>query len=167
MFLGNSYINNKSKIKGGTAKIFALWEYWVLSFFIFKEVKMSKLEASLILYIILFIIIFLIDYLFIKRKYLKILNGKSKKKKRVKELTEIVYLIGKFKLEKDKLPINKILIISSLINAFIISLVSVIVMLININVTLQLIIGFILLISLIYSLYEILGMYLVKKGYGK
>ena len=128
---------------------------------------MSKLEASLILYIILFIIIFLIDYLFIKRKYLKILNGKSKKKKRVKELTEIVYLIGKFKLEKDKLPINKILIISSLINAFIISLVSVIVMLININVTLQLIIGFILLISLIYSLYEILGMYLVKKGYGK
>jgi len=128
---------------------------------------MDKLTAALILFLILLGVIFLVDYIFIKRNYLRRLNGKKKRKKKDSEITEIVYLIGKFKLDKSKLPMNKLLLGISFINAFIISLVAVLVILININILLQLIIGFILLIALIYSIYELLGRYLVKKGYVK
>ena len=79
---------------------------------------MEKLEATLILFLLLLVIIFLVDYFFIKRKYLKRLNGKSKKKKKEKnnELTEIAYLVGKFKLNKNELPLNKLLLGISLSN---------------------------------------------------
>jgi len=117
---------------------------------------MDKLTAALILFLILLGVIFLVDYIFIKRNYLRRLNGKKKRKKKDSEITEIVYLIGKFKLDKSKLPMNKLLLGISFINAFIISLVAVLVILININILLQLIIGFILLIALIYSIYELL-----------
>lgn len=129
---------------------------------------MDKLKLSLILFILIFIIVFLVDYLFIKRKYLKRINGKGKrKKKKNNELIELSYLVGKFNLDKNKLPLKKVLMISSIINALIISLVSIVVMLIKVNYIIQLMIGFVLLISLIYSLYEIYGRFLVKKGYGK
>lgn len=128
---------------------------------------MSRTEAALIIFLLLFIIVFIFDYFIVNKKYLKRLNGKIKKKKKNNELTEISYLVGKFNLDKSKININRLLIVIALINAFIISIVSVSVMLIKINIILQLLIGFILLISLIYSLYEILGRILVKKGYGK
>lgn len=129
---------------------------------------MNKLYAALILFLVLFILVFLVDYFFVKRKYLKKLNGKKKvKKNKNNELTEIAYLIGKFKLNKDDLNLNKLLIVISLINALIISLVAVLVLLINIHIIVQLLIGFILLIALIYSIYELLGRYLVKGGFKK
>lgn len=129
---------------------------------------MDKLSMIFILFAILLILVFFVDYVFIKRRYLNKINGKKKnKKKSNNELTELSYLIGKFKLDKDKLPLNILLLIISLINAFIIALVAVVVMLININIIFQLLIGFILLIALIYSIYELLGNYLVKKGYVK
>ena len=129
---------------------------------------MSRLEAALIIFGLLFIIIFIVDYFFIKRKYLKRLYDKRKKKrKKNNELMEISYLVSKFNLDKDKLNLKKLLILVSMINAFIISFVSVVVMLIRINIILQLFIGFVLLMALIYALYEILGRHLVKKGYGK
>lgn len=129
---------------------------------------MNRLQAALILFALLFIILFIGDYFFIKRRYLKRLKGKGKKKnKKNNELTEISYLVGKFNLDKNKINLNKLLIVISIINALIISLVSVVVMLIRINVILQLIIGFVLLISLIYALYELLGRFLVMKGYDK
>jgi len=126
---------------------------------------MDKLEAILLLFGILFIGVFLVDYLFIKRKYLNRLNGKKKSKKKDKktELTEIAYLVGKFKLDKKELNLNKLLVIISLLNALIISLVAVVVLLIKVHIVIQLLIGFILLIALIYSIYELLGRYLVKE----
>lgn len=123
---------------------------------------MNKLQASLYLFLILLIIIFLIDYVFIKRKHLKETTGKKKNKKD-SELIEILYLSGKFNLEKNKLNTNGLLIGISFINAFIISLVAVVVLMLNIYILFQLLIGFILLIALIYSIYELLGRYLVKK----
>lgn len=128
---------------------------------------MSRLEGAFILFSILFLIVFLIDYLLIKRKYLKKGNENKKKKNKNNELTEISYLIVKFKLDKNKLPIERLLVSISFINAFIIALVAVAVIFINIHIILQLLLGFILLMSLIYSIYEILGRYLVKKGYMK
>ena len=126
---------------------------------------MEKLSAALILFAIMLVLIFLLDYFVIKRKYLKKLTGKNKSKKKNNELTELSYLVLKFKLNKDKLPLNILLVVISFINAFIISLVAIVVMLININIIIQLIIGFVLLIALIYSIYELLGRYLLKKGY--
>lgn len=130
---------------------------------------MERLTAALILFAILLLVVFLVDYLFIKRKYYKNITGKKKGKKKNKdnELLELSYLVVKFNLDKTKLPLNSLLVIISLFNAFIISLVAVVVIIININIILQLIIGFILLLALIYSMYELLGRYLVKKGFGK
>lgn len=126
---------------------------------------MSKLEAALILFLIILVIVFLLDYVFVKKKYLKRLNVKKKNKKKNNELTEIAYLVGKFKLNKKELPMNKLLLGISFINGFIISFVAIVVLLINIHIIFQLIIGFILLLALIYSLYELIGRYLVKAGY--
>ena len=128
--------------------------------------QMSKELAALIFFGILFVIIFFFDYFFVKRRYLKRLNGKKKKKKN-NELTEIVYLVNKFNLDKNSLNKNKLCIVFSLINAFIISLVAVVVLLIDTYIVLQLLIGFILLIALIYAMYELLGRYLERRGYGK
>ncbi len=128
---------------------------------------MNRLTAALILFAILFGLIFIVDYLFIKRRYLKRLNSKKKKKKKNKELMELSYLIGKFKLDKDALPLNKVLLMVSLINAFIIAFVAIVVLILNVHLIIQLIVGFILLLALIYSIYELYGRYLVKKGYGK
>ena len=124
---------------------------------------MSRELAALIVFGILFIIVFVFDYFFVKRRYLK----KKKKGRKKSELIEIAYLVGKFQIDIDKVKMNILLIVTSLINAFIIALVSVTILLIRINIFLQLIIGFILLLALIYSLYEILGRHLIKKGYVK
>ena len=124
---------------------------------------MSRELAALIVFGLLFIIVFVFDYFFVKRRYLK----KKKKGRKKSELIEIAYLVGKFQIDIDKVKMNKLLIVTSLINAFIIALVSVTILLIRINIFLQLIIGFILLLALIYSLYEILGRHLIKKGYVK
>ena len=128
---------------------------------------MSRIEAGIYAFLILFIIIFTVDYLFIKRRYLKRLNGKKKRKKKDNELMELSYLIVKFKLDKSKLPLNKLLVIISLINAFIISIVSVTVLLLDTYTIVRLLIGFVLLMGLIYSLYEILGRILERRGFSK
>ena len=128
---------------------------------------MSRIEAGIYAFLILFIIIFTVDYLFIKRRYLKRLNGKKKRKKKDNELMELSYLIVKFKLDKSKLPLNKLLVIISLINAFIISIVSVTVLLLDTYTIVRLLVGFVLLMGLIYSLYEILGRILERRGFSK
>ena len=127
--------------------------------------NMSKIEAAGIFFLILLVIVFLVDYLFIKRRYLR--RVKKKKNKKNKELTKIVYLVSKFNLDKNKLPMPLLLFIISLINAFIISLVAVVVILSNTYVVLELLLGFILLFALIYAIYELLGRYLERRGYSK
>ena len=130
---------------------------------------MSRIEAGLILFAMLFVVIFLVDYLCIKLRYLRRLTGKKKSKKNKKnnELMELSYLIGKFHLDKDKLPIKVLLPIISAINALIISLVAVVVIATNTYIILQFLMGFVLLILLIYALYELLGRFLERRGYTK
>ncbi len=120
--------------------------------------NISRLEAGIIVFLVLFIVIFVFDYFFIKRKYLK-----KKRKKKNNELMELSYLINKFNLNKDALNLKRLLLCISLINAFIISLVSVTVLVIDTYVILKFIIGFILLIALIYAIYELLGRFLERK----
>ncbi len=120
---------------------------------------MENIKDCLIVFSILFIVIFLIDYFFIKRKYLKKMKNKKKNKK---DLMELTYLINKFKLNKDKLPLNKLLIIISAINAFIISVVYVVLVFFDTYLIVKFIVGFFLLIALIYAMYELLGRYLER-----
>lgn len=119
---------------------------------------MEKLEAGLIIFLFLFIIIFIVDYFFIKKRYLKNL----KKKKNKKELMEINYLVNKFKLDKNKLALNKLLPIISAINAFIIAIVYVTILVFDTYLIVKFIIGFFLLIAIIYAMYELLGRYLER-----
>ncbi len=119
--------------------------------------NLTRIEAGILVFLIIFVIIFLGDYFFVKRKYLK-----KKKKGKKQELMEASYLAAKFKLNQESLINKKMLKIFSMINAFIIAIVCVTVLVIDCNVILKLVIGFILLIALIYAIYEILGRYLER-----
>lgn len=116
----------------------------------------------LIYFIVVFIIIFLCDYLIMKKPYLN-----KKKKKKDNEVFELTYIVSKFKLDKSKLNIKRCLIEFSLMNAFIISFTVVVLYILDLFIIWQFLIGFILLVGLIYSIYEIYGNILVKKGYIK
>ncbi len=119
---------------------------------------------ELYFFLLVTIIIFLVDYFVFLRPKVK----KSKRKnqaKMPKELLEVVYLSKRFKLKKENLMKKSIMVWIAVINSTIISLVSAIIHLIPINIILQLLIGVVLLLALLYSLYEIFGRILAKKGY--
>lgn len=118
----------------------------------------GNMEKVLIISGICFIILFIIFYLynFIK---LKSVVKKSKDKYNF----SVKYLMARFKLSKNTLVNRKMMIIYSLIDAFIVTLVFIIIELLPLPFYLQLIIGFTLLFALIYAIYEILGRYLKRK----
>ena len=102
-----------------------------------------------------------------KKDKKKARNTKKKKIELNKEFGEINYLTAKFKLDKNKLNYKSCILWISLINAFIIAFVSTVISAIPAKIIWQLLVGFVLIFALIYSLYEIYGRILVKKGFGK
>lgn len=120
---------------------------------------------------VLYVLVFIVDYFFInKRKYnlmFKKQKDNKKKKKEVKEFGEINYLVGKFKLDKKKIDYKSVILWTAIINSFIISFVSTVISAIPTHIFWQLAVGFVLIFALIYSLYEIYGRILVKKGWVK
>lgn len=125
-----------------------------------------KYESAVYVFIILMVVVFLVDYYFINKRKLALINSKGVtkkgKQKTVKSISEIDYLVAKFKLNKKKLNKEKAIIWISLINSFIISIVSSIIMLMPFKIMWQMLIAFVLLFGLIYALYEIYGRYLKK-----
>ena len=115
-----------------------------------------KYLNTLYTFIALFIVIGLANYYLNKRK----LNKKKNKKN--KPIGEIDYLVTKFKLDKNKLNKNKMIIYIAMINSFIISFTSCLIMIIPLKLIWQMLIAFVLLFSLIYALYEIYGRHLKK-----
>ncbi len=109
-------------------------------------------------YIALLVVVFLVTYIM---DLIKI------KKKKTNKIGEMQYLISKFKLDKNKINYKKSCMIISIINAFIIATVITVISMIKLHMTIQLAVGFILLFSLIYSMYEIYGRILAKKYYKK
>ena len=107
----------------------------------------GNMEKVLIISSICFIILFIIFYLynFIK---LKSVVKKSKDKYNF----SVKYLMARFKLSKNTLVNRKMMIIYSLIDAFIVTLVFIIIELLPLPFYLQLIIGFTLLFALIYAI---------------
>ena len=124
---------------------------------------------TLIWGLFVFIVVFLINSLWIfKRGYENIKKQKSKKKnKKLEEFVGLSYLIPKFKLDINKMDLNYVFFMVSLIDAFIISFVFVVITIIPWDMGFSMLLGFVLLFGLIYALYEILGRVLVKKGWSK
>lgn len=118
----------------------------------------GNMEKVLIISSICFMFLFIIFYLFNFIK-LKSVVKKSKDKYNF----SVKYLMARFKLSKNTLVNRKMMIIYSLIDAFIVTLVFIIIELLPLPFYLQLIIGFTLLFALIYAIYEILGRYLKRK----
>ena len=115
---------------------------------------MEQIIYDILFFLIVFAIIFTINYLV----YLK-------KIKKGKHLEIVDYVVLRFNLDSKKINARRMILAISLINAFIISLVSTVITKLNIAIIWQFMIGFVLLFGLIYSLYEIYGKYLIKKGY--
>ncbi len=120
--------------------------------------------TDLIFFLVTWVVIFLVDFLALLRpKAKKIMNTKGRKKKN--DILEVQYLSGKFKIDKTKLLKTSILVWMAIINSFIISFVATAIHMLPIKLLFQLLIGVVLLFALIYSLYELFGRILVKKGY--
>ncbi len=117
-----------------------------------------QIWMEIIFFFLMFFIVFLITYIINLRKY---------KKKKYKSIGELNYLILKFHLDKEKLPIRKMLLPISLLDAFIMAFTASFITILPINMIWQLLIGFVLLFALIYALYEIYGRHYVNLGYQK
>lgn len=110
-------------------------------------------------YVLLFVIVVIFDYTVILLPKIRV---KRRRRKKEINIMEINYLSVKFGLDKDEIATNMNLFIIALINAFIISTVSYIVAFIEVFIVVQLLIGFVFLLALIYALYEIFGTKLLK-----
>ena len=128
---------------------------------------MNEYLLSLYIFMALFIIVFVVDYFLINKRKLNLIKNKGVtkkgKRKKIKNISEVDYLSAKFKLDTKKLDMDKMIIVISIINAFIISIVSSVIMLMPFAIMWQMIIAFVLLFGLIYALYEIYGRHLKHK----
>ena len=103
---------------------------------------------------IMFLLIFIITYW---------MNLNNYKKRKYTSIGELNYLLKKFNLDRKKLPVRKMLLVFSLIAAFIMACTASMITALPVNTVFQMLIGFVLLFALIYALYEIYGRHLVKK----
>ena len=111
-------------------------------------------------HLLTFLLCFLILFILIYFVYL----GQLKRKKR-KEIIELVYLQNKFHLDSKKINARKEILWISMIDAFIMSFVWSFMNFIPVGFLWQMMIAFVLVFALIYAIYEIYGRHLVKKGY--
>ncbi len=121
------------------------------------------MKRTLIVCLIVFVILCIIFYFYDMFMFNVMRKNKKSKKNKEKYLFSVRYLMAKFKLPKDLLIQNKMAFIYSLIDAFIITIVFMIIELINFPFYILIIIGFTLLFGLIYAMYEFLGRYLERK----
>ena len=113
---------------------------------------------TIIRYIMVFILAFLIVFIFYS-----IMFNRKKVKNKEKKITEVNFLIKRYKLDMRKIKYKNLLFTISIINSIIIALAFTAVFYVE-NYLLSLLIGFVLLIVLTYSLYEIVGRHYQKKG---
>jgi len=116
------------------------------------------MEQRIIVGLIYFIIVYLISFLL----YILFLNRKRKNYKEGKKQMEIEYLVKRFNLDMRKTKYNTLKWSTTLLNPLIIATTFVAVISID-SLLLSLLVGFIIMVSLIYAIYEILGRTLKKK----
>lgn len=113
---------------------------------------------TIIRYIMVFILAFLLVFIFYS-----IMFSRKKVKNKEKNIAEVNLLIKRYKLDMRKIKYKNLLFTISIINSTIIALSFTAVFYVE-NYLLSLLIGFVLLIVLTYSLYEIVGRHYQKKG---
>ena len=97
--------------------------------------------------------------------YFLFINRRRLKKGNIKNMGEISYVTLKYRLDSKKINLKYILNITAICNAFIIAFVCVVLAAIPLGIMWQLLIGFVLMIALVYAIYEILGRHFEKKGW--
>lgn len=112
--------------------------------------------------LLLNIISFVLSYIIFLLIYIFIINRKRKDLSNGKKQVEINYIINKAKLDMRKTKYNTLKWAVTLINPLIISITFIIVTNIE-SYIVGIIVGFITLLILVYSCYEILGRILKKK----
>ena len=105
-----------------------------------------------------FVISFLIVYLF----YLFTVILQTKRYDKFKKSNQVMYFVNKYKIIIDKLNMKKFTNILGLTNALIISIAFTATFLVE-NIFLQLLVGLIVLIPLIFIFYGLIGNYLKKE----
>lgn len=116
--------------------------------------------------IIINVIYFVVSYLIIFLLYSLVINKKKKSYKDATKQMDILYLVNKFKLNTKKTKYNTLKWITNIINPLIISITFIIVTNIK-SFILGIMIGFLVMMMLIYSIYEIIGRILKKKEFDK
>lgn len=127
---------------------------------------MNNNMILLIWSILVFMVIFLCNYFLVYKRGYKLIS-KKKKKKKTKNLEEFIgisYLVLKYNVDLNKCNLNYLFLVLSFINAFIITIVFIIISMLSWNLSISMLLGFVLLFGLIYAIYELLGRYLKKKG---
>ena len=117
------------------------------------------MKRVLIVCVIVFIVLSVVLYFYDMYMFNVMRKNKKNKKNKEKYLFSVRYLMAKFKLPKELLIQNKMAFIYSLIDAFIITIVFMIIELIKLPFYIQILIVF----GLIYAMYELLGRYLKRK----
>ena len=94
-------------------------------------------------------------------------NSKNDKKKKSvnKFILETAYLTKRFGIKNEKLINKKVLLTCSIINSFIIVIITAFGWFTPIVLILRFLIGFVIAFALIFLIYEIYGKILVKRGY--
>lgn len=115
-------------------------------------------QETLIIAIIMFILIFFVSYL------LNIFKLGVYAKEKVHKILEVRYLCIKFNIREETLLNKGFLLFTSLINSLIMTGVFLVIELLDMHIMFRLMIGFILLLGLIYSIYGILGKFLERRG---
>lgn len=116
--------------------------------------------------IIINVIYFVVSYLIIFLLYSLVINRKKKSYKDATKQMDVLYLVNKFKLNTKKTKYNTLKWITNIVNPLIISITFIIVTNIK-SFTLGIMIGFLVMMMLIYSIYEIIGRILKKKEFDK
>ena len=109
------------------------------------------------------IILFAISYVVFFIIYLIFYYFRGLKKKTILDSLQVEFLKVRFGFKNKELKPKKIGLIVTLIDPLIISLTGTIVSLPKWNYILELLLGFVLLIALIYSFYEIIGRIIRRK----
>lgn len=119
--------------------------------FLFGGLDMNSIILFMVSYVVLFILYFIFFFLLGIRK------------KNILDSIQVQFLKIRFGFKDKDLNSKKIGLLITLIDPLIISLTGTIVSLPNWNYIIELLLGFILLVGLIYSFYEILGRIIRRK----
>jgi len=109
---------------------------------------------SLLVFVVSFVIIFVI-YLVVY--FIRRTSGTLYKSK------DVELICAKFNLKKKNLDLNRLCLLTALVNSLIISITGTICTSVDLDYIWELAIGFVMLMGLIYIIYTLLGRYLKKK----